>query len=390
MGSTRSVDMIAKEARDLLAELNAADLTRLTDGETTELVVLSAEVSKLAEAALVRAAGPLDVARAWVDGGARSGAAWVAWQCRLSRGRAGAVLKCARQLRAMPGVEAAFVAGRLSVDHVRLLAHAHRADPDGFAEDEGRLVDAAGRLLFSGLERVVQYWVHVHAPDQAETDAATLHEQRRLDASSTFEGVVVVDALLDPIGGQIFLRELERLEQELFEADWSEARERIGDAATAADLARTPKQRRADALRIMAERSAAKPAGAVEPRVLLHVLAGHESVNRMCELSNGTVVTPGQVLPLLDRAEVERAIFDGPSKVIDLGVRRRLFTGATRTAVQLSHLNCDHPSCDVPAEACDIDHIVPWELGGLTTQANGRPYCRFHHRWHHRQQPPAA
>ncbi len=390
MRSDRPVQVVAEEAQGLLAELNQADLSGLTDGEITELVQVSATLAKLADSALVRAAGRLDTRRAWVAHGAQSGAAWVAWQCGLSRARAGAALKCARQLRAMPGVEAAFVAGQLSVEHVRLLAHAHRADPEGFADDEHRLVEAAGRLLFSGFERAVRYWVQLRAPDDAEADAAALHEQRRLDASSTFEGVVVVDALLDPIGGQIFLRELQRLEQELFEADWAQARERLGEGATAADLARTPKQRRADALRIMAERSAAKPAGAVEPRVLLHVLAGHHSVNRMCELSNGTVVTPGQVLPLLDQADVERAIFDGPSKVIDLGVRRRLFTGATRTAVQLTHPRCDHPSCDEPAERCEIDHIIPWEHGGLTTQANGRCYCRFHHRWHHRQHPPAA
>src|SRR5690606_32301148 len=111
------------------------------------------------------------------------------------------------------------------------------------------------------------------------------------DCSRTIDDMVVIDALLDPVSGAIVARELERLEQELFEADWAEARQRLGDAATAADLARTPKQRRADAVRIMAERSAAKPADAKEPRVLVHVLAGTEAVQRMCELSDGTITT---------------------------------------------------------------------------------------------------
>ncbi|MGQ0434977.1 MAG: hypothetical protein ACT452_21525 [Microthrixaceae bacterium] len=44
----------------------------------------------------------------------------------------------------------------------------------------------------------------------------------------------------------------------------------------------------------------------------------------------------------------------------------------------------------MPAERCEIDHIVPYEEGGLTVQTNGRCYCRFHHRWHHRQRRPAA
>ncbi|MEO7429159.1 MAG: HNH endonuclease signature motif containing protein, partial [Acidimicrobiales bacterium] len=208
--------------------------------------------------------------------------------------------------------------------------------------------------------------------------------------SRTFEGMVVLDGLLDPITGEIVIRELERLERELFEADWAEARQRLGDAATLADLQRRPGQRRADALRLMAERSAAKPADATEPRVLLHVLAGHDSVERMCELSNGQVVTPGEVLPLLRYADVERVIFEGPSKVIDVGVRRRLFTGATRTAVEMRDRECAHPSCGVPAERCEIDHLEPYETGGLTTQANGRCRCPFHHRWRHRRAQPST
>jgi hypothetical protein len=252
------------------------------------------------------------------------------------------------------------------------------------------LIDAAARLLFSGFERVVRYWIHAHAPNDAEADAAAIHDQRKVDASRSIDGIIFVDALLDPITGEIFLRELERLEQVEFEADWAEARERLGDAATAADLRRTPKQRRADALRVMAERSAAKAADATEPRVLLHVVAGDESVERMCELSNGTVVTPGQVLPLLRWADAARVIFDGPSRVLDVGVRQRLFTGATRTAVERRDQFCQHPGCDVPAERCEIDHVVPYEEGGLTVQGNARCYCPFHHRWHHRQHTPAA
>ena len=82
---------------------------------------------------------------------------------------------------------------------------------------------------------------------------------------------------------------------------------------------------------------------------------------------------------------MERVIFDGPSKVIDLGIRRRLFTGATRQAVQLRDRQCVHPSCDTPAERCEVDHIQPYTDGGLTVQDNGRCLCKYHHR---RARPP--
>jgi hypothetical protein len=390
MERTRSYLVLAKEARELLAAMNRCDLTALTDGETTEAAVLTSEVEKLAEAAHVAAVGRLDVARAWQVTGAKSAAAWVAWECHVARGRASVALKCARHLRNLPGTEAAFLAGELTIDHVRLLAAAHKACPEDFAEDEAKLVRLAGEMLFRRFEVGIRYWIDAHAPDDAEDDAVRRYEARRLDCSETFEGMIVLDALLDPINGGIVARELRRLEEELFEADWAEACSRLGAGATPTDLRRTPKQRRADALRVMAERSAAKPPGATEARVLLHVLAGHDSVDRMCELSNGSVVTPGEVLPVLDKADVERAVFDGPSKVIDVGVRKRLFTGATRTAVLLRDRTCQHPSCDVAAEDCEVDHVIPYEAGGPTVQTNGRCWCKYHHRWHHRRQSPAA
>ena len=114
------------------------------------------------------------------------------------------------------------------------------------------------------------------------------------------------------------------------------------------------------------------------------MLAGDDSLANICELSTGTVLTPGQVLPLLNDCDIERVVFDGPSRVIDVGVRRRFFAGATRRAVEVRDRTCSHPSCDVPAELCQIDHITPAERGGLTTQANGRAACGTHNRWYYR------
>ncbi len=230
----------------------------------------------------------------------------------------------------------------------------------------------------------------MHEPDEVEVAAQSAFEQRRAHGSRVLDSMVAVDARLDPVGGEIWRRELDRIEQELWEADWAEARERLGEAACEADLWRTRPQRRADAMRIMAERSAAKPADATEARVLLQVLTGDKSLERICELSNGRVVTPGQIVPHLDKADVERIVFDGPSKVIDVGVRQRLFRGATRTAVLVRDRGCTDPSCDAPMDRCEVDHIIPWADGGLTTQDNGQGHCGFHNRRKGRTPPPAA
>lgn len=382
MGSDRSAEVVLKEIESAFSELAHIDLTGLTEGEVAEAAICAQRVRSMADAACQRTAGALEASQAWVSDGARSATAWLAWRCKVPRARASAAVVGARSLRSMPRVETALLAGDVTTDHARLLAYAQATAPDAFAADgEARLLAAAAVLSFRQFETAVRYWRHLHAPDAVEDEARHRRQGRRLHCSRSFDAMVVLDAMLDPIGGAIVVRELERLERELFDEDLAEARERLGRAEVAVtDLWRTPAQRRADALQRMAERSAAKPAGAVEPRILLNVLAGHESVDRMCELSNGDVVTPGEVLPLLDRADVERAIFDGASKVIDLGVRRRLFTGATREAVKFRDRHCVGNGCEIPAERCEVDHIVRYADGGLTIQSNGRCLCKYHHR----------
>ena len=135
----------------------------------------------------------------------------------------------------------------------------------------------------------------------------------------------------------------------------------------------------------LARRAMAMPAGSRLPEPLITVLVGYETfAGRICELANGTVVAPGSLLRWLDGAYVERVVYDGPNRIKDVGVRRRLFSGATRRAVEVRDRECFHPYCDLPAERCQIDHVQPWAAGGPTVAANGRPACGFHNRERHR------
>ena len=84
-------------------------------------------------------------------------------------------------------------------------------------------------------------------------------------------------------------------------------------------------------------------------------------------------------MPWLTTADLERIVFDGPSRVIDVGVKQRLFGGATRRAVEVRDRFCTGFACDEPAARCEVDHVLPYALGGLTVQDNGRLRCPAHH-----------
>jgi hypothetical protein len=134
------------------------------------------------------------------------------------------------------------------------------------------------------------------------------------------------------------------------------------------------------------------PADAKQARVLLTILVGYETfAGRICQLADGTVVTPGQVVSLFPDLpvdiDVERAVFSAPSRVIDLGRRARLFVGGARRAVQLQDLECTEETCDEPYERCEVDHVDPWARGGPTDRSNGRLRCPRHHDG--RRRPPS-
>jgi hypothetical protein len=138
----------------------------------------------------------------------------------------------------------------------------------------------------------------------------------------------------------------------------------------------------------MATRSAAVRDDGRRPRPLFSVFVGYETMHGpICELAQGMAVTPGSLVPWLGDADIERAVFSADNRV-EVSATSRLFTGATRRALELRDRRCTHPFCDQPAEDCQGDHIQPWASGGLTTQDNGRLLCGYHNRLRNPRPPP--
>jgi len=289
----------------------------------------------------------------------------------------------------MAAVEAAWLAGDIGQAQVRLLAAARTAETaECFARDEALLVEQARTLGYRLFVKALAYWAQLADPDCSERSAERQHDDRRLHLSKTFDGAWRLDGRFDAINGEIIANALQRIDKELFEADWAEAKQRVGEGVCAGDLARSPAQRRADALVAMARRAQAMPAGYRLPEPLFSVLVDYNTFGRTCELADGTVVAPGSLTRWLGEGWVERVVFDGPDRIKNVGVRRRIFSGATRRSIELRDRTCFHPTCDVPAEQCEIDHVRPWSEGGLTTEDNGRVACGFHNRERQKARPP--
>ena len=355
--------------------------------DTESMETLLREFGRL-EAYVTASVGEFDTWGAWALDGARSAAAWVATKGNLPRAVARRLVRRGRALDHLHRFAEAWREGEIGAAHVDTVERARNPRTRCTLEDdEEMLVDHARTLSPEDFGKAVAYWEQLADPDGTEESAE--ERRNRRDVSLVKAGDMWLGRMtLDPIGGAIFADELDRLEHELFEEEWEQARERLGHEPTIVDLARTPGQRRADALEEMATRSRTAPPDGVRPRPLFSVLVDFPTLcGRVCELEQGIAVTPGSLVPWLDRADIERAVFEPPDRV-QVSATARLFTGATRRGIQLRDRECTHPYCDRPALDCQVDHIQPYTDGGPTTFENGRLLCGFHNRLRNQRPPP--
>lgn len=370
-----AVDTLAEAIDELVTEAGGG-AGALSDGES--VVALFRQLARL-EAVVAETTGSFAGSGEWGLDGSQNPTAWLAARCHLRKADARRHLARSRHLPHLPAARQAWEAGEVTGAHIDVLCHLDRQrTDDALRRDEAFLSDQARRLRFDDFTRVVAYWEQFADPDGSEEAAEARRSRRDVTLTQSAFGTWLGTVTLDPISGTIVADELDRLESQCFEADCADAEARLGRRPQLHELARTPAQRRADALVEMATRSATASDDVACPRPLVTVLVDYETMaGRICQLANGTVVTPGSLLPYLDEALVERIVFT-PATRAEVSATARFFTGATRRAIEVRDRRCQHPSCDRPAALCQVDHIIPVAEGGPTIQQNGRLLCRFH------------
>jgi uncharacterized protein DUF222 len=358
---------VIEQLDEAISAVADIDLDTLGDDELdTELVALMRMRHRL-DAQIARRAARWDGRGVWRSDGSR--APWT----RLSRaacvaaGTAKAILRRAEALPRMPLTAETFAAGDLGSDLVDVLATARNGRSELFDRDEGVLVTHCEELTFTQAVKVVQYWCQ-RADAELDRDGPPPPKPSTLRLSAGLDGTVNGDFTLDPTDGATVTEALRRIERDLYRED-----QRAGTV-------RTTTERLAAALVEMAVRAHTAPAGGRRPEPLVCILAGEATVEHLCELATGTVITPDLVVPHLTHAQVQTFIFDGADRVIAASPQRT-FRGLLRRAIQVRDRHCRHASgCDQPINHCDVDHRTPVDQGGATAEANGELQCEPHNR----------
>jgi hypothetical protein len=185
---------------------------------------------------------------------------------------------------------------------------------------------------------------------------------------------------------------LAELNATLFSADAHAAADRLTALANTVCEAdpRTLAQRRADAfaaLTVGADRmscrcgSADCPAvGTVASAVVIHVIAEQATIDGTGDApavlpGHEGLVPPEMIAELAKDARIRPLIHPGAAGP-EAGYRP---SRALAEFVRCRDVTCRFPGCDVPAFRTDIDHTIPYAVGGPTCASNLKCLCRFHH-----------
>lgn len=221
--------------RSLLDELCSEDLAGLTDAQLEEDFAELQRAGEIIEGERLRRLRELDRRRPWQRDGYLSTTSWLTNRFGVSGGRAADQVRLARALAVMPATRQALAAGEISSSALRVLASARDAHPEAFSAHESTLLDGARSLSVRQLQQVVAYWQQAVDSRRALERDDSLWDRRRLHVSPTLFGMVRVDGDLDPETGETLLTALRAIQD-------------AGARARSEPDARTPAQRRADAL----------------------------------------------------------------------------------------------------------------------------------------------
>ncbi len=363
-GLRSAVDELASEQ---LGTVDAADLAELY------------QLRQRLEAEWLQQLAAFDRQEGYTADGAGSAQSWLRWKLRLTPAAAREQVTLAHRLQDLPVTAQALADGEIGYAHVRVIASAD-LPAETMAEAEPVLVQAAREVDATRLGRAVTHLRNAVDPDGAIDEANDRYEQRRLYASASWQGMVMVDGALDAEGGATVLTAL--------------------DAASHPDPAgtawRTPAQRRADALvdicRWYLDHGDAPDKGGERPHVTVTVdlatLEGRVGATG-AELGWGGVICGETARRLACDAGISRVITDGASQPLDVGRRTRTPPTAVRRALAIRDKGCRFPGCDRPPQWTDAHHVEHWVAHqGPTKLGNLVLLCRAHHRAVHEGRQP--
>jgi len=413
------VEEVAAALTGAADALLSVDLDALTPQEVMALTRAVEVARRRLDAGTDRLAGHLDRTGAFAVDGHRNAKDALTYIGRLPSAEAHARVHTARRLRRLPAVAAAHARGDIATEAVRAIARLAanpRVEPllDDVLDD--LLVEQAASESFQAFSAWLHDLERAADVEGAAADSEVTHERRRTQLTyNAADGSYELRTSCGTLQGAVLSEVLDAFEAAELEADRAEAIARFGSEATPDQYPRTPGQRRTDAVIAIFRLAAAAPGDVRVPDPLVNVVVDAETLEdelaraagapptdtddpacrrpedvtarRICRTLSGRPLDPSDVVACLLVGHVRRVVVDSTSTVIDLGRRRRCFTGAARDAADLQAAirrrgasPCFWGDCTSPAHRQQRDHVRSWGGRGETNPGNSDVACGYHNR----------
>ena len=323
-----------------------------------ELMCLRQSIDNL-ELEFARRAAGLAESGQWEREGFNTPADWLRFNCNMTSAAAWNSLAVGEQEEKLAATADAMRSGEIGYAHVATMANTARA-VKGF--DERALLPlarkhSAGKFYYKCLHYRHSLDSKAYCEEQNDQDL-----NHHLRVSTAQSGHLLVNGVLDPVGGAIVRTALEALARPSGAHDDRKRENRLADAFV--ELA-----------------SGHRPA-------TLHLTATVETLRDLAGAAGGemefSLPLPAETVRRMScDSNVMRVLLSEESVVVDVGRSKRMIEGGLRHALKVRDGHCRWPGCERPASWCDGHHVVHWADGGPTDLDNLVLVCKRHHRLLH-------
>ena len=279
----------------------------------------------------------------------------------------------AKVLDQAPAMASALAGGTIGAEHADALANATiRLDDDiktSLLDLEAELARDAARMTPEEFAKNCRDTVRLLERDAGVERGERQRRETRLTKKIDRDGMYTIHARLHPELGNIVFNAIDAETAALVKAGGDRSVDRSQVAAQALGNL------------VTGGHQAARP---VEAEIRIHVdehtaSTGELHDHSICEYDDGTPLPPASMLRLLCSGVIVPIIIGADGNVLDVGRTQRIANRSQRRALRAMYRTCAFHGCDVPFNRCEIHHIRPWELNGLTDLANLLPTCSRHH-----------
>jgi len=400
--------------------LRAAGVAPASAVDAYTVIRATERLGRQLDSVLIDVVDELDRSGFHLVDGHRSAKVMVRHVGRLSNREAARRARAVKALRDLPVVRAGFRAGRIGPCQIALIArvHANKRVRSKLLELDSDLARSAAHRTYPEFEMVLRNWETLTDEDGCADTNQRNHANRDATLLQDYDKSWNLKAGCAALQGAVMHDIFQAFVDAEYAADWATARAEWGDAA-GSHLARTDAQRRFDALYAIFNKAAdvlaAEPGGTrittnividqhTFERIATKLTGAHpepsafdfdptldpeperedkdahdpDDVGFRCSTLDGHPLDPTEAVTHALLGHIRRVVIGADSTVIDLGRRRRLFTGAAQLAVKLSSTWCYWPGCNIPVTNCQTDHLNSWTRQHGRTHPGNRTSSQYY------------